>query len=165
MAASAKRVLVLNGPNLNLLGTREPDVYGATTLDDIEQALNDLAKDLDATVDCRQSNQEGQLIDWLHDARDSFDGVVINPGGLHSYFGIAASMESRYCSASCRSVEDAHISNIFRRVNRSAIRSVTFLTRADWFRDHGIRHPWLQFSRLDASCANRLSERRRLSKS
>ena len=82
MAASTKRVLVLNGPNLNLLGTREPDVYGSTTLDDIEQALKDLAKDLDASVECRQSNQEGQLIDWLHDARDSFDGVVINPGGL-----------------------------------------------------------------------------------
>ena len=82
MAASAKRVLVLNGPNLNLLGTREPDVYGATTLDDIELALRDLAKDLGATIECRQSNQEGQLIDWLHDARDSFDGVVINPGGL-----------------------------------------------------------------------------------
>jgi 3-dehydroquinate dehydratase-2 len=82
MAASAKRVLVLNGPNLNLLGTREPDVYGATTLDDIELALKDLARDLGATVECRQSNQEGQLIDWLHDARDAFDGVVINPGGL-----------------------------------------------------------------------------------
>jgi len=82
MTASAKRVLVLNGPNLNLLGTREPDVYGATTLDDIEQALEDLGKDLGATVDCRQSNQEGQLIDWLHEARDSFDGVVLNPGGL-----------------------------------------------------------------------------------
>ncbi len=82
MTASAKRVLVLNGPNLNLLGTREPDVYGATTLDDIEQALEDLGKDLGATVDCRQSNQEGQLIDWLHAARDSFDGVVLNPGGL-----------------------------------------------------------------------------------
>ena len=82
MAASAKRVLVLNGPNLNLLGTREPDVYGATTLDDIELALKDLAKDLGASVECRQSNQEGQLIDWLHDARDTFDGVVINPGGL-----------------------------------------------------------------------------------
>ncbi|TFH32133.1 MAG: type II 3-dehydroquinate dehydratase [Myxococcales bacterium] len=82
MAASRKRVLVLNGPNLNLLGTREPDVYGATTLDDIERALTDLAKDLGATIECRQSNQEGQLIDWLHEARDSFDGVVINPGGL-----------------------------------------------------------------------------------
>ena len=82
MTVSAKRVLVLNGPNLNLLGTREPDVYGATTLDDIELGLHDLAKDLGATIECRQSNQEGQLIDWLHDARDTFDGVVINPGGL-----------------------------------------------------------------------------------
>lgn len=82
MAASAKRVLVLNGPNLNLLGTREPDVYGATTLNDIEKALKALARGLGATMDCRQSNQEGQLIDWLHEARDSFDGVVLNPGGL-----------------------------------------------------------------------------------
>ena len=82
MPASARRVLILNGPNLNLLGTREPDVYGATTLDDIEHALSDLARDLGASIECRQSNQEGQLIDWLHDARDSFDGVVMNPGGL-----------------------------------------------------------------------------------
>ncbi len=82
MAASVKRILVLNGPNLNLLGTREPDVYGATTLDDVERALQDLSKDLGATIDCRQSNQEGQLIDWLHEARESFDGVVLNPGGL-----------------------------------------------------------------------------------
>ncbi len=82
MASSTKRVLVLNGPNLNLLGTREPDVYGSTTLQDIEQTLRTLAKQLGATVDCRQSNQEGQLIDWLHDARDSFDGVIINPAGL-----------------------------------------------------------------------------------
>ena len=82
MASSAKRVLVLNGPNLNLLGTREPDVYGSTTLQDVEHALDALAKQLGATVECRQSNQEGQLIDWLHDARDSFDGVVMNPGGL-----------------------------------------------------------------------------------
>ncbi|MDH3202182.1 MAG: type II 3-dehydroquinate dehydratase [Myxococcales bacterium] len=82
MASPTKRVLVLNGPNLNLLGTREPDVYGSTTLQDVEQALEALAKQLGASVDCRQSNQEGQLIDWLHDARDSFDGVLMNPGGL-----------------------------------------------------------------------------------
>lgn len=82
MAGSLKRVLVLNGPNLNLLGKREPDVYGSTTLDDIAEELADLGSDLGVTVEFRQSNQEGQLIDWLHEARDSFDGVVINPGGL-----------------------------------------------------------------------------------
>ena len=107
MAASAKRVLVLSGPNLNLLGTREPDVYGATTLDDIEQALQDLAKQLGATVECRQSNQEGQLIDWLHDARDAFDAVVINPGGLtHT----SVSLRDGIAAAGLPTVE-VHISN------------------------------------------------------
>lgn len=107
MATSAKRVLVLNGPNLNLLGTREPDVYGATTLDDIELGLVDLAKDLGAAVDCRQSNQEGQLIDWLHDARDSFDGVVINPGGLtHT----SVSLRDGITAAGLPTVE-VHVSN------------------------------------------------------
>jgi 3-dehydroquinate dehydratase-2 len=107
MASSDKRVLVLNGPNLNLLGTREPDVYGATTLDDIEQALKDLGKDLGATIDCRQSNQEGELIDWLHDARGSFDGVVINPGGLtHTSVSLRDGI-----SATGLPVVEVHISN------------------------------------------------------
>lgn len=75
-------VLVLHGPNLNLLGTREPDVYGATTLKDIETELQELAKELGANLDFRQSNSEGQLIDWLHEARGKRDGVLINPGGL-----------------------------------------------------------------------------------
>jgi 3-dehydroquinate dehydratase-2 len=107
MKASAKRVLVLNGPNLNLLGTREPDVYGSTTLHDIEQDLNDLSKDLGATVECRQSNQEGQLIDWLHEARSSFDGVVINPGGLtHT----SVSLRDAIAATGLPTVE-VHISN------------------------------------------------------
>jgi 3-dehydroquinate dehydratase-2 len=107
MAASSKRVLVLNGPNLNLLGTREPDVYGATTLNDIELALKDLAKDLGATIECRQSNQEGQLIDWLHDAQDSFDGVVINPAGLtHT----SVSLRDAIAATGLPTVE-VHISN------------------------------------------------------
>jgi len=80
MAAHA--IHVLNGPNLNLLGTRETDVYGATTLQEIEDELQKLATQLGANVEHRQSNQEGQLIDWLHEARDAFDGVLINPGGL-----------------------------------------------------------------------------------
>lgn len=105
--ASRRRVLVLNGPNLNLLGMREPDVYGSTTLDDIARELDDLAGDLGATVECRQSNQEGQLIDWLHDARDAFDGVVINPGGLtHT----SVSLRDGIAAAGLPTVE-VHISN------------------------------------------------------
>ena len=78
------------GPTSILLGTREPDVYGATTLEDIELALADLAKDLGATIECRQSNQEGQLIDWLHEARDSFDGVVDQPRWPDPHLGFVA---------------------------------------------------------------------------
>lgn len=75
-------ILVLSGPNLNLLGTREPEVYGRTTLEDIEKRLTTLAKTLDAKVTCQQSNHEGVLIDALHAARKKHQGVLINPGGL-----------------------------------------------------------------------------------
>ncbi len=108
MAAAAKRVLVVNGPNLNLLGTREPDVYGSTTLDDIERALQDVAAELGVTVECRQSNQEGQLIDWLHEARSTHDGVLINPGGLtHT----SVSLRDAIAAAGLPTVE-VHVSNI-----------------------------------------------------
>ncbi|MEZ4287509.1 MAG: type II 3-dehydroquinate dehydratase [Polyangiales bacterium] len=76
------RILVLHGPNLNLLGSREPDIYGATTLSSIEASLQTLGQTLSVSVQSRQSNIEGELIGWLHDAVDHFDGVVINPGGL-----------------------------------------------------------------------------------
>ncbi len=111
MSTSLKRVLVLNGPNLNLLGTREPDVYGSTTLDDIAEELVELGSDLGATIECRQSNQEGQLIDWLHDARDSFDGVLINPGGLtHT----SVSLRDGIAAAGLPTIE-VHISNTHAR--------------------------------------------------
>jgi len=76
------RILVLNGPNLNRLGTRQPDVYGAVTLADVEKRLARRAGDLGVEVECRQSNHEGDLIDWVHEAADAGWPVVINPGGF-----------------------------------------------------------------------------------
>jgi 3-dehydroquinate dehydratase-2 len=75
-------ILVLHGPNLSLLGTREPGVYGKDTLADIDRELHALAAELGLRVECKQSNHEGALIDWLHAARNDCEGVLINPGGL-----------------------------------------------------------------------------------
>ena len=78
-----KLVYVLNGPNLNLLGTREPDIYGSDTLDDIAGMLDDRAQALGLTIDLRQSNHEGHLIDWLHEARSKgAAAVILNAGAL-----------------------------------------------------------------------------------
>jgi 3-dehydroquinate dehydratase-2 len=75
-------VYVLNGPNLNLLGTREPEVYGSDTLDDIASRLDDRARALGVTIEMRQSNHEGHLIDWLHEAQaEGAKAVILNPGG------------------------------------------------------------------------------------
>ena len=76
-------VFVLNGPNLNLLGTREPEIYGDDTLDDIAMMLEDRAATLGLMIDLRQSNHEGHLIDWLHEAASrGVRGVILNAGGL-----------------------------------------------------------------------------------
>ena len=80
--ARTPRILVLHGPNLNLLGTREPEVYGRDTLADVDRELRALGKELGVQVQCKQSNHEGALIDWIHEARGKFDALVINPGGL-----------------------------------------------------------------------------------
>lgn len=76
------RFLVLNGPNLNLLGTRQPEVYGTTTLADIEEMCARHAEALGVGIVFRQSNHEGELIDILHEAKAEFDGVILNAGGL-----------------------------------------------------------------------------------
>ncbi|MCY7280895.1 MAG: 3-dehydroquinate dehydratase [Sphingomonas bacterium] len=85
----ASSIFVLNGPNLNLLGTREPDIYGSDTLDDIASMLTDHAAPLGVELDIRQSNHEGHLIDWLHEAQATgAKAVILNPGG-YSHTSVA----------------------------------------------------------------------------
>ena len=82
MTSTSETVFVLNGPNLNLLGTREPEIYGSDTLDDIAGMLEDQARGLGLTIDMRQSNHEGHLIDWLHEANAvGAKAVLLNAGG------------------------------------------------------------------------------------
>ena len=84
-----KTIFVLNGPNLNLLGTREPEIYGTQTLDDIAAMLTDHAVTLNVSLDIRQSNHEGHLIDWLHEAQSAgAKAVILNPGG-YSHTSVA----------------------------------------------------------------------------
>ncbi|WP_461458681.1 type II 3-dehydroquinate dehydratase [Parasphingorhabdus sp.] len=81
--STKKTVFVLNGPNLNLLGMREPEIYGSDTLDDIAGRLEDQAHELSLEVDIRQSNHEGHLVDWLHEAAaDEAQAVILNAGAL-----------------------------------------------------------------------------------
>ena len=108
----AKTVYVLNGPNLNLLGTREPQTYGRATLKDVEKLCRDTAKHHKLEVEFRQSNHEGELVDWVHEAgAKKAAGVVINAGGYtHSSVAIRDAV-----SAIAVPVFEVHISNIFAR--------------------------------------------------
>ncbi|MEX3503918.1 type II 3-dehydroquinate dehydratase [Corynebacterium sp. LK2510] len=107
------RVLVLNGPNLNRLGTRQPDVYGAETLAVVEKRCRDHGEALGLEVECGQSNFEGQLIEWVHEAADHGWAVVINPGGL-THTSVALRDALAEISDGAGFVE-VHISNVHAR--------------------------------------------------
>ena len=79
------RIVVLNGVNLDVVGRRDPEVYGGITLSELETRIYDWASELDCTVRCRQTNSEGEFVDWCHDALDWADGVILNPGAWSHY--------------------------------------------------------------------------------
>ena len=105
------KILVINGPNLNMLGLREPEIYGKLTLDNINGELVDFAKENNVEIDFFQSNHEGEIIDRIHSANESYDGVVINPAAYTHYsHAIGDAIKSVYVP-----FVELHISNIFVR--------------------------------------------------
>lgn len=106
-----KRILVLNGPNLDLLGSREPELYGGLTLEELEARLARWGKELDIEVTTFQSNSEGALIDQLHLAREGFDGIVINAGALSHY---SHALADALAAVGLPAVE-VHLTNVFAR--------------------------------------------------
>jgi 3-dehydroquinate dehydratase-2 len=107
----AKLIYVLNGPNLNLLGTREPAVYGMETLDDVRRRCEAKAAARDVGIEFRQSNHEGDLVDWVQEARTQAQGLIINAGGYtHTSIAILDALQALEIP-----VIEVHLSNIFRR--------------------------------------------------
>ena len=118
-----KPIFVLNGANLNLIGVREPAIYGSETLDDIRRRTEVRAEALGLTVDFRQTNAEGELVDWIQEAREGADGIVINAGAYtHTSVAILDAL-----NAADRPVIELHLSNIFKR---EPFRHTSFVTPA-----------------------------------
>jgi 3-dehydroquinate dehydratase-2 len=104
-------VLVLHGPNLNLLGNREESVYGTTTLDAIDASLSKLGEELGVALDIRQSNNEGELVTWIQEARSGYQGIIINPA---AYTHTSVAIRDALAAVDLPTIE-VHLSNIHRR--------------------------------------------------
>ena len=104
-------IFVLNGPNLNMLGKREPAIYGTATLDDVRRVVETHAATVGVATDFRQSNNEGELLEWVHEARDRASGIVLNAGAYtHTSIALFDALKSAE-----RPVVEVHLSNIFAR--------------------------------------------------
>ncbi|WP_026674899.1 type II 3-dehydroquinate dehydratase [Alkalihalobacterium bogoriense] len=107
-----KKLLVVNGPNLNRLGLREPEVYGRVTLAELEQSIVDFGKVHEFEITCRQSNHEGDIIDWIHKAQDeNVTGIILNPGAFTHY---SYAIRDAIASVNVPVIE-VHISNVHQR--------------------------------------------------
>ena len=107
----AMKILFLNGPNLNLLGTREPEVYGRTTLADIEKKVRERAAQLKAEIDFRQSNLEGELVEWIQQAKGKFDAIVLNAA---AYTHTSIALRDAIAAVGIPTIE-IHLSNVHAR--------------------------------------------------
>jgi 3-dehydroquinate dehydratase-2 len=109
--SSANKVLILNGPNLNLLGSREPEVYGYDALADIEARSKGQGQSLGLEIDFRQSNSEGEMVNWIQEARENCAGIIINPAG-YSHTSVAILDALLACEIP---IIEVHLSNIHKR--------------------------------------------------
>lgn len=117
----AKPIFVLNGPNLNLLGTREPEIYGTTTLADIEAMCAERATALGLAIDFRQSNSEGELVTWIQEARNAASAIIINAAAYtHTSIALADAL-----SAADLPTIEVHLSNIYKR---EAFRHISYIS-------------------------------------
>lgn len=116
-------IMILNGPNLNLLGTREPEIYGSETLADVEARCQQRAQSLGLAVDFRQSNFEGQLVEWIHEARQSAKGIIIN-AAAYTHTSVALLDALNTCEMP---IIEVHLSNIHQR---ESFRHKSYIARA-----------------------------------